>query len=108
MLQLVKIIKRIGFDRYIDGSCTSDEVSSGRPYPYMINNLIEKFNLTSASEVVKVGDTVADIKEGKNAKTKYTISVLTGADNKEKLKKYCLIVLYWLSTDKRILWFQKS
>ena len=82
-----KIIERIGFREHIDGSCTSDEVAKGRPYPYMINNLVEKFNLESAQQVVKVGDTVADVKEGKNAQTKYTISVLTGADSRETLEK---------------------
>lgn len=39
----------------------------GRPYPYMIFRNMEKLELLSVSRVMKVGDTVADIKEGKNA-----------------------------------------
>ena len=39
----------------------------GRPYPYMIFRNMEKLGLLSVSRVMKVGDTVADIKERKNA-----------------------------------------
>ena len=39
----------------------------GRPYPYMIFKNIEMLGISSVKKVIKVGDTVADIKEGKNA-----------------------------------------
>lgn len=39
----------------------------GRPYPYMIFKNMEALGLMDVSRVMKVGDTVADIKEGKNA-----------------------------------------
>ena len=39
----------------------------GRPYPYMIYRNMEAFAVSRAAGVVKVGDTVSDIKEGKNA-----------------------------------------
>lgn len=39
----------------------------GRPYPYMIFKNMETLGLMDVSKVIKVGDTVADIKEGKNA-----------------------------------------
>ena len=39
----------------------------GRPYPYMIFRNMEKLGLMDVSRVMKVGDTVSDIKEGKNA-----------------------------------------
>lgn len=39
----------------------------GRPYPFMIFRNLEKLNVSSVQAAVKVGDTVADIKEGKNA-----------------------------------------
>ena len=38
----------------------------GRPYPYMIFRNMERLGLTDVSRVLKVGDTVADIREGKN------------------------------------------
>lgn len=39
----------------------------GRPYPYMIFKNMQELRLQDISRVMKVGDTVADIKEGKNA-----------------------------------------
>lgn len=39
----------------------------GRPYPYMIFKNLEHLNILSVNEVVKIGDTIADIKEAKNA-----------------------------------------
>ncbi|MHC1772232.1 MAG: phosphonoacetaldehyde hydrolase [Flexilinea sp.] len=45
-----------------------DEVGGiGRPYPYMLWRNLEKMGITSIEEVVKAGDTAADMEEGKNA-----------------------------------------
>lgn len=47
---------------------TPDEVGSlGRPFPYMIFENMRHFQNLSLEEVIKVGDTISDIKEGKNA-----------------------------------------
>lgn len=47
---------------------TPDEVDSlGRPYPFMIFENMRHFQNHSMEEVIKVGDTIADIQEGKNA-----------------------------------------
>lgn len=39
----------------------------GRPYPYMIFRNLEALGVKKVRNVLKVGDTVSDIKEGKNA-----------------------------------------
>lgn len=39
----------------------------GRPYPYMIFKNMEALKCASVERVMKVGDTLSDIKEGKNA-----------------------------------------
>ena len=39
----------------------------GRPYPYMIFRNIEALGVKKVRRVLKVGDTISDIKEGKNA-----------------------------------------
>ena len=39
----------------------------GRPYPYMIFRNMEALGLMDVRRVIKVGDTVSDIREGKNA-----------------------------------------
>ncbi len=50
----------------------------GRPYPYMIYENMRKFQMQSVDEVVKVGDTVSDIKEGKNAGVR-SLGILEGS-----------------------------
>lgn len=47
--------------------CPNHTENKGRPYPYMIFRNLEKLGVSSVSAAIKVGDTVADIKEGKNA-----------------------------------------
>ncbi len=39
----------------------------GRPYPYMIYKNLHALRVSSVNAAIKVGDTVADIREGKNA-----------------------------------------
>ena len=75
----------IKLNRDIDDLVASSEVTSGRPSPYMLQKLMVKHNILP-DETIKVGDTIIDIKEGKNANTKYQISVLSGADSRETLQ----------------------
>ena len=46
---------------------TSDGLPAGRPSPYMIYQNMINLSVSSPNEVIKVGDTIADIKEGVNA-----------------------------------------
>ncbi len=50
----------------------------GRPYPYMIFNNMQKLGIMSVECIMKVGDTISDIKEGKNAGA-YTVGVVEGS-----------------------------
>ena len=48
--------------------CSPDSVGGmGRPYPYMIFRNMQQFRIMDVRTVVKVGDTVSDVREGKNA-----------------------------------------
>lgn len=59
--------------------CSPDAVQgAGRPYPYMIFNNLNALGIQSVQEVVKVGDTVSDILEGKNAGV-YSVGVVEGS-----------------------------
>lgn len=75
------ILGRLGWLRngLVDDLVASDEVPKGRPYPYMINRLMERAGITDPLEVVKVGDTEVDIHEGLNAGCLFSIAVTTGA-----------------------------
>jgi len=47
--------------------CPDDTGGAGRPYPYMLWRNLEKLGVSSATEVLKAGDTAADMQEGKNS-----------------------------------------
>lgn len=47
--------------------CPNHTENKGRPYPYMVFKNLEALGISSVNATIKVGDTVADIKEGKNA-----------------------------------------
>lgn len=50
-----------------DAVVNSSDVSNGRPFPWMIYRNCEIMNVFPLNRMVKIGDTVADIQEGKNA-----------------------------------------
>ena len=50
----------------------------GRPYPYMIFKNMQELEVQSVENVLKVGDTISDIKEGKNAGV-LSIGVIEGS-----------------------------
>ena len=50
----------------------------GRPYPYMIFRNMEALGLGDVRRVLKIGDTISDIKEGKNAGV-LTAGVIVGS-----------------------------
>jgi len=79
------LVKKLGFDKLVDGYISSYEVKEGRPFPYMIHNLMERLGIENVRRVAKVGDSVRDIEEGHNAGCGLVIGVLSGADTAEDL-----------------------
>lgn len=63
----------------VDCLITPDHLPAGRPAPYMIYQNMINLAVPSVDEVVKVGDTTADIREGLNAKV-YSVGVITGSN----------------------------
>ena len=84
------ILKKLEWDnsKLIDYVIASDEVPEGRPYPFMIQQLMQDSGIANAADVVKVGDTEVDVQEGRNAGCGLVISVTTGAYTKEQLQGY--------------------
>jgi phosphonatase-like hydrolase len=62
--------------------------SRGRPAPYMIFYAMEKLNIQSVHEVIKIGDTPADMLEGRNAGCCGVIGVLSGPRSVTSWGKY--------------------
>lgn len=70
----------------IDGLVTATDVSNNRPMPDMILLAMKKFGIPDAKEVVKVGDSIIDIEEGRNAGCGLSIGITTGAHTREQLE----------------------
>jgi len=97
----VKIVLNTGYDQktaqsllnklgwvpgeQIDALITADDVVKGRPSSEMIDKAMEMFKITESENVLKAGDSVIDIEEGKNANCGWTVGVLTGAQTRQQL-----------------------
>ena len=57
---------------------TPEQVSKARPYPYMIWSNMMHFEISDPKEVIKIGDTIVDIEEGKNADC-WTVGIIMGS-----------------------------
>ncbi len=82
-----QIIRTLEMDKYIDDSISSEEVLKGRPYPYMINTLMKRGGIEYPKVVMKVGDTKADIQEGRVAHCCASIGVLTGVGTLKEFRE---------------------
>ncbi len=80
---LQKIGWQVGVD--IDGLITASQVSKNRPNPDMIILAMQKFGIADPNQVVKIGDSIIDIEEGKNAGCRLSIGITTGAHTQEQL-----------------------
>jgi len=69
----------------IDGLVTASDVTNGRPAPDMIRLAMEQAAIESSKSVAKIGDSVIDIEEGKNAQCGLTFGITTGAQTASQL-----------------------
>ncbi|MEY8758179.1 HAD-IA family hydrolase [Chryseobacterium tongliaoense] len=84
-----QLLDKLGWKENVhyDALITADDVSESRPSPEMIHLAMKKFNILEPERVLKAGDSVIDIEEGKNAGCGLTIAVLSGAQSKTELEK---------------------
>jgi phosphonatase-like hydrolase len=82
------LISKLGWEEgvHYDSLVTATDVAHNRPDPDMIWLAMERFGITNASEVAKVGDSIIDIEEGKNAGCSLNIGITTGAHTFEQLQ----------------------
>ena len=68
-IEMMDIVESCAMEKGYNPDCLicPEHVGSGRPYPYMIWRNLEKLRIMDVRNVVKVGDTAADMEEGKNA-----------------------------------------
>jgi phosphonatase-like hydrolase len=79
------LINALGWRKYADAFVCGDDVSKGRPWPYMIFRAMEMAGTESVHEVGVAGDTVLDLQAGHNAGATLNIGVLSGAHARAKL-----------------------
>jgi phosphonatase-like hydrolase len=84
----LSILAKLGWEKGVeyDELVTATDVGKNRPSPDMILFAMKQLGVTDASTVVKVGDSVIDIEEGKNAGCGMTIGITTGAHTREQLQ----------------------
>ena len=73
---------------FVDFYIASDEVEKGRPFPFMINELMKKAGVSDTKSVIKVGDTMVDIQEGFMSGCGLVAAVTTGAYSRSELEVY--------------------
>src|SRR5215467_13425992 len=74
--------------RLIDLAIFSSDVAQGRPAPYMIFRAMERLGVLDVRQVMKVGDSPADLEEGCNAGCGEVIGVLSGSGTPAMLGPY--------------------
>jgi phosphonatase-like hydrolase len=99
----VRVALNTGFDRettnllldalgwregVVDAVVCGDEVSQGRPAPYMIFHCMESTGIMDVRRVANVGDTVLDLQAGYNAGAACNIGVLSGAHKREQMLQH--------------------
>jgi len=86
------IIDGLGWlrDGLVDLSCDVEDIPGeiGRPAPFMIYYAMTKLNIQSVHEVIKIGDTSADMLEGYNAGCRGVVGVLSETRPITALGKY--------------------
>jgi len=81
------VLRQVGWEKdTVAAVICGDDVSQGRPAPYMIFRAMEAAGETSVYQVANVGDTVLDLQAGWNASVRWNIGVLSGAHTREQLE----------------------
>ncbi|HLO80734.1 MAG TPA: phosphonatase-like hydrolase [Chitinophagaceae bacterium] len=83
------LLKKLGWDRsdLINGVVTASDVPKSRPFPDMIEAAMRKTGVNNPLEVIKIGDSTVDIKEGQNAGCGLNIGITGGAQTRKQLEE---------------------
>jgi phosphonatase-like hydrolase len=81
------ILARLGWPHYFAASITSDDVSEGRPAPFMLFRAMEAAHVNETAQVMAVGDTPLDLQAANNAGLGASIGVWSGAATEDRLRK---------------------
>ena len=81
------LVALLGWSTAVDAVVCGDDVTSGRPAPYMIFRAMEATGVVDVGTVANVGDTALDLQAGANAGVRWNIGVWSGAHDRATLAK---------------------
>ncbi len=81
------IVEALGWRASVDALVCGDDVANGRPAPDLIFKAMERTGIAAAAQVMAVGDTVLDLRAGRNAGAGWVVGVLSGAHTRAQLEK---------------------
>ena len=90
-ISTTEMINITGISKYIDYYVCGDDEGKSKPSGDPIRKICNYLNI-KPNESIMVGDTITDIKAGKDARCLKVISVLTGGYSKEKLRDADIII----------------
>ena len=80
------LVEKLEWTDVVQFVSSAEREGYGRPHPSLIHSAMKHCLVTDKRKVIKVGDTVVDIEEGKNAGC-WTVAVLTGTQTESILQK---------------------
>jgi phosphonatase-like hydrolase len=82
------LVNKLGWEEGVefDLLVTATDVDKNRPNPDMILFAMKHFGITDGAEVAKVGDSIIDIEEGRNAGCLLNVGITTGAHTLQQLQ----------------------
>lgn len=80
------IVAAVGWQSAVDAVVCGDDVAQGRPAPDLIFKAMERTAVADARRVMAVGDTVLDLRAGRNAGAGWVVGVLSGAHRRAQLE----------------------
>jgi HAD superfamily hydrolase (TIGR01662 family) len=85
--RIASSFETLGTAMLFDTFVGDDDVVNGKPAPDMIIEAMKRTNC-SPEQTVMIGDSVSDMRMGRNAKVLASIGVLTGSTKKKKLEQF--------------------
>ena len=80
------MVAAVGWQPAVDAVVCADDVAQGRPAPDLILKAMERTAVADARRVMAVGDTVLDLRAGRNAGAGWVVGVLSGAHRRAQLE----------------------
>ncbi len=81
------ILSTVGWQEIFAANICSDDVTEGRPAPYMIFRAMEAARVGDVREVLNVGDTPLDLQAGAKAGVLGVVGVLSGIHTADRLRR---------------------